>query len=649
MSGFFGIFRPQGGPVDLEAFDQMKTAIHQEDFDGMETHVEENIAVGHLMLRVSPESTHDKQPLESSCGNYLLAGHFRLDYRDELGDKLGLTQTELEVTPDSQLVMFAYQKWKEKFVNHLDGDWSCVVYDKIKNNAFLAKDKTGVSSLFYSIQTDQLVFSSDSRGILAVKKFEFIIHRSNFEKMQKLGSNFIDGTTLVKQLSFIKNGSIIEFDTHLSAFEKMFWEIPFAEELYFRYFEDYVSDFNYFYSSAIKSIIRPDRCAKDDTGIFLSSGLDSSSVCFFASKEFEFHSRDIYTFTSYPSHDIEDYDEKKIICNEMPIVKKYVSDIRNINPGFYKFSNYDLSLNFNKTECGDAYNPIISKNSFWLNEMLAEARRKGVKNILTGQVGNYTVTWSGGYHYADLLFRFKLIQLIKDMKSEFKLSGRLFLDTLKMLLIVPLVIYISNLYKSYKSENDINSKSLFDFMPSDYRKPSKKKITFIAFFFSNLLSQKKIRKIVQKNSILFCGISWATLSMNNAVQVVDPTADSRLIAFLNSIPHRLYFMNRNRKHIFKELMKDRIPNYILENKARKMQSFDFPLRMKYDSSFKEVIDKVSKECNQGISFNIAQATEILNKINSEPLKNLETAEVNILLRALSLKYFCNSLNTNSFT
>jgi len=644
MSVFFGIFRPWGGPVDHEAFDQMKSAVHKEGFDGMETHVEDKIAMGHLMLRVSPESAYDKQPLESSCGNYLLAGHFRLDYRDELGDKLGITQAELEITPDSQLVMLAYQKWKEKFVHHLDGDWACVFFNKVTKNVFAAKDKTGVSSLFYSIQSDQLIFSSDSRGILAVKKFEFTVHKSNFKKMLELGAYFIDGTTLVKQLFFIKNGSIIEFDNHLSAFEKRYWEIPFAKELVFRHFDDYVSDFNFFYSSAIKSAIRPGRRTKDDTGIFLSSGLDSSSVCFFASKEFEYHSRDIHTFTSYPSHVIDDCVENNIIYNEMPIVKRYVSGIKNINPGFYKFSNHDLSLNFNKIECGDAYNPIISKNSFWLNGMLAEARRKGVKNILTGQVGNYTVTWSGGYHYADLFFRLNLIELIKDIKSEFTLKGRLFLDTLKTLLIVPSVIFISNLYKSYKSENDISSKSLFDFMPPDHLEKSKNKVTFIAYFFSNLVSQKKAREWVQKNSILFCGISWTTLSVNNGVQVVDPTADSRLIAFLNKIPNRLYFMNSSRKYIFKELMKSRIPNYILENKARKMQSFDFPMRMKYDASFKALINACPKGCTEGISFNVTKATELLDRVNAEPAKNLETPDINILLRALSLSFFCHSRN-----
>ena len=81
MSGFFGVFSP-GGNVDRLAFDQMQTAIHREGYGELETHVDDRIAMGHLMLRVTPESTYDKQPLNSSCGRYLLVGHFRLDYRD---------------------------------------------------------------------------------------------------------------------------------------------------------------------------------------------------------------------------------------------------------------------------------------------------------------------------------------------------------------------------------------------------------------------------------------------------------------------------------------------------------------------------------------------------------------------------------------
>ena len=135
MSVFFGVFSP-GGNLDQVAFDQMKSAIHREGYDELDTLIDDRIAMGHLMLRVTPESVYDKQPLKSDCGRYILTGHIRLDYRDELGDKIGLTQKQLQNTPDSLLVMNAYQKWRDKCVLHIEGDWSFVVYDKFYNTIF---------------------------------------------------------------------------------------------------------------------------------------------------------------------------------------------------------------------------------------------------------------------------------------------------------------------------------------------------------------------------------------------------------------------------------------------------------------------------------------------------------------------------------
>ena len=158
MSGFFGVFSP-GGNVDRLVFDQMQQAIQRDGYEELETHVDDRIAMGHLMLRVTQESTYDKQPLNSSCGQYLLVGHFRLDYRDELGDKLGLTQKELDVTPDSLLAMMAYQKWKDKCVHHIEGDWAFVLYDNLDNSLICFKDKYGTSALFYVIHQGKFIFS----------------------------------------------------------------------------------------------------------------------------------------------------------------------------------------------------------------------------------------------------------------------------------------------------------------------------------------------------------------------------------------------------------------------------------------------------------------------------------------------------------
>jgi asparagine synthase (glutamine-hydrolysing) len=180
MSGFFGVFSP-GGNVDRLAIDQMQTAIQRDGYDELETHIDDHIAMGHLMLRVTPESAYDKQPLKSNCGRYILVGHFRLDYRDELGDKLGFTQKELDLTPDSLLVMNSYQKWGDKCVHHLEGDWTFVLYDRVQNIMTCFKDKYGTSAFFYAIYGERFILRQPLISLhLFLSIFRMLIYTNCF-------------------------------------------------------------------------------------------------------------------------------------------------------------------------------------------------------------------------------------------------------------------------------------------------------------------------------------------------------------------------------------------------------------------------------------------------------------------------------------
>ena len=176
---------------------------------GLETHVEEKIAMGHLMLRVSPEAKYDQQPVRSECGRYLLVGHFRLDYRDELGDKLGIIQSELELTPDSILVMLAYQKWKDQCVHHIEGDWAFALFDRASNSLMLAKDRTGYSALFYTVYQGAIYFSSDVNVIGAIEAIPFEVDMVQFYRIS-LPSILVErGKTLLKEVYHLNGGEYL--------------------------------------------------------------------------------------------------------------------------------------------------------------------------------------------------------------------------------------------------------------------------------------------------------------------------------------------------------------------------------------------------------------------------------------------------------
>ena len=334
MSGFFGIFRPQGGPVDLEAFEQMKTAMHREGFDGMETHVDEKITMGHLMLRVSPESKYDKQPLKSACGNYLLVGHFRLDYRDELGDKLGLTQTELELTPDSQLAMLAYLKWKEKCVYHLEGDWAFVLYNYIQNSVFGAKDKGGYSALFYTTYYNIVYFSSDLNALIESKILPVQIDKNQLCRIGITGVELTNGKTLYQSIFHVKSANTISVDSSIAIVENEYWQLSIEQSINYKYDFDCFQDMQRLMAQATS--MRGETL--QEVGVFLSSGLDSTTVAYFSAHQLMFRNRKLFSFTSFPCYKDFDGIKDSHRFREDISTKELLKIFQNVHWSFLSFS-----------------------------------------------------------------------------------------------------------------------------------------------------------------------------------------------------------------------------------------------------------------------------------------------------------------------
>jgi hypothetical protein len=127
MSGFFGIFNQEGIVDAVQSFKEFQQHIDTPHHHGVETFIGQYFAVCQVGFKKPFERGAQEMSMISDCGNFILAGHLRLDYRDELGDKLGLVQNELDKCSDASLVLLAYKKWKKKAVFHLEGDWCILV------------------------------------------------------------------------------------------------------------------------------------------------------------------------------------------------------------------------------------------------------------------------------------------------------------------------------------------------------------------------------------------------------------------------------------------------------------------------------------------------------------------------------------------
>ena len=113
-------------------------------------------------LHLRPDSHRTRQP-KTTCDGLTLAWDGRLDNRGELIPRLGLGT----LASDVEVVLAAYRRWSEDFVEHLVGDFAVALRDARRQRLHLARDAMGLRPLFFSRQPEALLWASTLRALAA--------------------------------------------------------------------------------------------------------------------------------------------------------------------------------------------------------------------------------------------------------------------------------------------------------------------------------------------------------------------------------------------------------------------------------------------------------------------------------------------------
>lgn len=601
MSGFFGVFSP-GGNLDIDAFDKMQKAIHREGYDELETHVDDYIAMGHLMLRATTESVYDKQPLKSSCGRYLLTGHFRLDYRDELGDKLGLSQKELEVTPDSCLAMLAYQKWEDGCVHHLEGDWAFVLFNYCNASLFAAKDKFGYSSLFYHRTNNQFYFSSDLDVLVSALNNLEVDYVQLY--LMGFGRNYVtQGSTLYKDVYFLNPSTSFKVNSdfqYLSQKRNLF-EIK-CKRLH-KSEDDYILDFKSSFQVALK--YKNSNLKK--VGIYLSGGFDSVLIAKSTDLQYRLSKQKLISFTRTPIEVDKVINVVKKDLNEFEVIQKLSHEFKQTQFHASAYEHIFTSEFLNIDSPLNSFNPVVTANTYWLEGIMREAHSNELNGLLVGQFGNYTLSWDSPK--IDLFDSF--LSLIKNYLKIF--LGR------------------------YKIHNNIfNRKNLLSLKQRFY-------IIMVLlkrqkFFFTS----RSLKLYLLEHNTFDLGARHYQRGFKHNLIVVDPTADERFLKMSLSFPEKLFNKNQISKYIYKESFKSLLNHDFFSISTTNInQSLNFKCKLDRDLKFKSQLFELSKIYQKNKNINIKFLHTSFH--NNDTEKNLQMiSDVNMvhLLRHVSLLHFC---------
>jgi asparagine synthase (glutamine-hydrolysing) len=147
MSAITGIFNRNGLEVKPELMKKMNNRLSHRGLDGSGIYCNGPVAMGHQMLKTTPESLHEKLPFHDEKTGLTITADARIDNRQELSEKLGISD-RVDV-PDSYFILKSYQTWGDKCPEELIGEFAFVIWDEINESLFCARDHIGVKPFYY--------------------------------------------------------------------------------------------------------------------------------------------------------------------------------------------------------------------------------------------------------------------------------------------------------------------------------------------------------------------------------------------------------------------------------------------------------------------------------------------------------------------
>ncbi|MES2785448.1 MAG: asparagine synthase-related protein [Pseudomonadota bacterium] len=282
MSGIAGIVYFDGRPVDPGQVESMTAAMHLRGPDGIQHWRRGNVAVGQCMLRTTPESLEEVQPLTNEDASVVLVMDGRVDNFEDLRRELLAKGALLRTRADAELVLRAYEVWGEECPQRVIGEYAFFVWDARQQRFFGARDAAGTRHFYYHQGKDWFAFASEIKGLLALPQIERRLEESRL--LDYLVPEF-DRTNEV--LTFYRGISRMPAGHSMTATAARtnairWWQPGELTEQKFSSLEECTEAFMHQLRIALKCRLRSIK----PVGAMLSGGLDSSSIVGLISKEF---------------------------------------------------------------------------------------------------------------------------------------------------------------------------------------------------------------------------------------------------------------------------------------------------------------------------------------------------------------------------
>lgn len=278
MCGIVGVVISKS--LDNSILIEMTDSIKHRGPDNSSTYINkiDNISfgLGHRRLSIIDLESRSNQPFFNQSKNISLIYNGEIyNYKELIEDLKHIYNFRTQ--SDTEVILALYELYGMTFVDRLIGIFSFSITDLRTNITYLVRDRHGVKPLYYYMDSNSLVYSSELRPIMKYPFFNKTLNLQAVESMLSL--KFIPAPmTIFENVYKVEPGTILEFKNLTLINKFIYWDT--IQKFILNRQINVSPNLDIVLFDAVK------RNMVADTGVaaFLSGGLDSSLICALANR-----------------------------------------------------------------------------------------------------------------------------------------------------------------------------------------------------------------------------------------------------------------------------------------------------------------------------------------------------------------------------
>jgi asparagine synthase (glutamine-hydrolysing) len=516
--------------------------------DDSGTLIEGQVAFGFRRLSILDLERTGHQPMSSTDGSCTIIFNGEIYNFVELRERLESRGYRFRSTGDTEVLLNAYCEWGEECLPMLNGMWAFLIYDRRRNRIFGSRDRVGIKPLFMHRGKREVLFASEIKAIRASGLYKTEIDWStagDFLVRRKLDETYRSFFAGIEQIP-PGSGFTLSPDGQMQLWS--FWSLSepraqsesIAIERYAEIFEDSV---------------RLHKRSDVPLAVFLSGGIDSTSILCSLARNRETSSVNIQDRLKALSFMDPRYDESRFINDT---IKQAGAELERVD-----YSSQNIWEDLGKVLWFHD-EPVHSTTALIGYRLSQAAADNGIKVILNGQGADETGAGYPSYfegYWQTLLATSGPKALLGDLQdySQFwggspaKLFSRVLMQT-----IAARAYYFRN-YQRMRSWLGLQHDRRHSWFSSDFlSKLSPRETSRTALFYLDPLLQHSVERSPLP---LYLRIEDRN-SMAHSVEIRVPFLDHRLVEHIFSIPGQYKMRGPLNKYIIREAMRGKIPDSV---------------------------------------------------------------------------------------